>query len=246
MNKFNEPKIYYCSFCDKQCHNLNSLKNHEIRCKQNPNKIHLTGHQWKAGERKNFKSPTKGKIVINNGIKHKYIFKEELNKYIELGWIKGMTNEAREKLKINNKGVASSHEKEILRRQKISNALKGNTNWKFNKRHGNSKQGWYKGIHCDSTWELAFLCYYIEHNLYIERCTIVRNYIYNDEKHLYFPDFITDEGIIEVKGRMDKKAIAKHEQNKDIIIYNSKKMKPILEYIINKYGNDFYKKLFEK
>lgn len=38
-SKFNEPKICYCSFCNKQCHNLNSLKNHEVRCCKNPNRI---------------------------------------------------------------------------------------------------------------------------------------------------------------------------------------------------------------
>ena len=55
-----------------------------------------------------------------------------------------------------------------FQRQKISNSMKGNKNWMFNKHHGNAKQGWYHGIHCDSTWELAFLVYYTEHNLYIE------------------------------------------------------------------------------
>lgn len=36
--KFNEFKILYCKFCNKECHSLNSLKQHEIRCSQNPNR----------------------------------------------------------------------------------------------------------------------------------------------------------------------------------------------------------------
>jgi len=65
---------------------------------------------------------------------------------------------------------------------------------------GRGKQGWYKGIHCDSSWELAFLVYYKDHNLNIERCKEKRSYIWNNEVHSYYPDFITDGGIIEIKG----------------------------------------------
>lgn len=89
--------------------------------------------------------------------------------------------------------------------------MKGNENWKFNKHRGICKHGWYKGIYCDSSWELAFLVYHLEHNLNIKRCTERRKYIFNNEIHIYTPDFITDEGIIEIKGRIDKKAIEKHK-----------------------------------
>jgi len=87
--------------------------------------------------------------------------------------------------------------------------MKGNTNWMFNKRRGNSKQGWYKGIHCDSTWELAFLVYYLEHNLNIKKCTKVLDFYWEGSLHKYYPDFETDEGIIEIKGRKTKKSLAK-------------------------------------
>ena len=33
-----ENKIYICKFCGKECKNLNSLRNHERLCKQNPDK----------------------------------------------------------------------------------------------------------------------------------------------------------------------------------------------------------------
>ena len=37
-NSFNEYNVYndnlYCHYCSKQCKNLNSLKQHEIRCKK--------------------------------------------------------------------------------------------------------------------------------------------------------------------------------------------------------------------
>ena len=31
----------YCKFCEKGCKNKNSLAQHQIRCKENPNKIEV-------------------------------------------------------------------------------------------------------------------------------------------------------------------------------------------------------------
>lgn len=39
--KFNDIQILYCQYCGKECKSLNSLKQHECRCKQNPNRINL-------------------------------------------------------------------------------------------------------------------------------------------------------------------------------------------------------------
>ena len=40
--------------------------------------------------------------------------------------------------------------------------------------HGN-----YKGLHYDSSWELAFIIYCLEHNIKIERCNEIRYYEIN-------------------------------------------------------------------
>lgn len=37
-SKFNQPNIQYCQYCGKECKNINSLKQHECRCKENPNR----------------------------------------------------------------------------------------------------------------------------------------------------------------------------------------------------------------
>lgn len=232
-----------CKYCGKECKNLNSLKQHEIRCKLNPNRIKVVNNTKNTG----FKSGIKKWVYRNEEVKLVNI--EEIDKYKALGWNLGYSDSFKSKISKGligkSVGKCLEPEKEKERIQKISNSMKGNKNWKFNKKHGNSKQGWYKGIHCDSTWELAFLVYHIDHNLKIEKCKEQRTYIYNESVHLYFPDFVTEEGIIEVKGRLDKKAIEKQKQNPDIIIYDKFKMKKYLEYVINKYGKDFYTKLYE-
>lgn len=36
--------MYICQYCGKECKNLNSLRQHEVRCKENPNRLNLEGH----------------------------------------------------------------------------------------------------------------------------------------------------------------------------------------------------------
>ena len=162
-------------------------------------------------------STSKGYKWLTNGINTIYVKENEINKYLNLGYSFGMDIKYREKISKSLKGIPSGKckdpQKELERKQKIFNSMKGNTNWKFNKHHGNSKQGWYKGIHCDSTWELAYLVYHIENNLYIERCKQYFDFIWENGHHKYIPDFITNEGIIEIKGRKSKKSLEK-EKNK--------------------------------
>ena len=106
---------------------------------------------------------------------------------------------------------------------------------------GRGKQGWYKGIHCDSSWELAFLVYYMDHNLYIERCKEKRQYVWNNKQHTYYPDFITDDGIIEIKGYSTDQWKSKEEQNPDVKVLYKNEIKPYLDYVTNTYGTDFIK-----
>lgn len=93
------------------------------------------------------------------------------------------------------------------------------------KRHGSGrgKKGWYKGIFCDSSWELAFVIYYLDYNMHIERCTENRKYIWKGEEHIYIPDFITDDGIVEIKGYNTDQWQAKTLQNPDVRVLYKKR-----------------------
>lgn len=101
---------------------------------------------------------------------------------------------------------------------------------------GYSKSGWYKGIRCDSTWELAFLIYHLDNNLYIERCNEQRKYIWKGKEHIYYPDFVTDKGIIEIKGYKTKQSEEKRKQNPDIINIFKEDIQFYLGYVHNKYN----------
>ena len=123
--------------------------------------------------------------------------------------------------------------------------MKQNNCGGYRKGSGRGYEGWYKGIFCDSSWELAFLVYYLEHNLYIERCREKRKYIFENKEHIYIPDFITNEGIIEIKGYTTEQSEAKRLQNPDIKYLYQKDIQYCLDYTINKYGKKYWEKLYE-
>lgn len=103
---------------------------------------------------------------------------------------------------------------------------------------GRGKSGWYKGIYCSSTWELAYVIYCIDHNIPIERCKEKRSYTYKGKVHNYYPDFVTPEGIIEIKGYITEQWTEKKKQNPDVKTLYKDDMKPYLQYVHDNYTND--------
>ncbi len=118
---------------------------------------------------------------------------------------------------------------------------------KHNTKH--YKYGTYKGVKCDSSWELAFVMYHIDHNIAFTRNTLLSfTYDYEEKTHRYFPDFIVGNVIIEIKGQDSDEARCKAASVPDsvaykLLLYND--MKPYIKYAEKTYGKDFYK-LYDK
>lgn len=107
---------------------------------------------------------------------------------------------------------------------------------------GTAKYGTYKGIHCDSSWELAFVIYCLEHNTTIDRNTDGFPYIYDNETHLYFPDFIINNEYIEVKNYNTDVVQAKINQfpkDKVLKVLFKPDMKKYIKYCVDKYGKHY-------
>ena len=102
--------------------------------------------------------------------------------------------------------------------------------------------GYYKGIHCDSSWELAYVVYCIDHNIPIRRCKDRIHYEVNGILKYYTPDFVINESeIIEIKGFKDKNWSYKKEKCKElnITIIDEHQINKYLDYVQNTYGKDF-------
>lgn len=115
-----------------------------------------------------------------------------------------------------------------------------------NTTHKNYKRGYYKGIWCDSSWELAFVVYHLDNNIKIERNYNYKEYTFNNNIYKFYPDFIVDGKLYEIKGFITPKNKAKIEQINDVKFIFRNDIKFYLNYAIEKYGSNFCDILYEK
>lgn len=124
------------------------------------------------------------------------------------GGVKGskLSEEHKQKIKqaLIGKSIGKCKDplKEQERRRKISETakLRGTIGGR-RQGSGRGKQGWYKGIWCDSSWELAWVIFNLEHNISFTRYSGFFEYEFEGKKHKYYPDFLmTDGTIVEIKG----------------------------------------------
>jgi hypothetical protein len=154
-------------------------------------------------------------------------------------------------LKNVSKGVASTPEKEELRKQKISESAKKNKlSGGLRVGSGRGKKGRYKGHWCDSSWEMAWVIYNLDHNISFERNYTGFNYQYKGQERKYYPDFLIGETYYEIKGRRSFEGLDEENKekicqfNKNLVVLYMKDIKPYLDYVIEKYGKD-YVRLYE-
>ena len=121
----------------------------------------------------------------------------------------------------------------------------------------------YDGIKFDSSWELIFYIYQVDHNNKIIRNDKKLEYEYNGKKHFYFPDFNVNGKLYEIKGdhfwkedgtmqnpfdhSMDGLFEAKHQcgLKNNVTFIRKIEIIEMENYIIEKYTND-YLKLFKE
>lgn len=161
-------------------------------------------------------------------------------------------NESIIKISLNKKGKRKQRfcefcEKEIDLSDK-KNSIRYHSECRWNKRgheprKGSSrgKCGWYEGYWCDSSWELAYVIYNLEHNIRFKRNKKGFNYFYKNKWRKYYPDFvIADKLYVEIKSYIEETTLAKKQHFKgNLIIITKGKIEKYLNYCINKYGKNF-------
>jgi hypothetical protein len=113
----------------------------------------------------------------------------------------------------------------------------------YREKGGRGKQGWYKNYYCNSSWELAWVIYQLEHNTNFKRNKEGFKYQFEGKEYKFYPDFIIDDNqYVEIKGYMGKKNEAKiNSFPHKLIVIDRKKIKPYINYVIKKYGKDYIK-----
>ena len=133
-------------------------------------------------------------------------------------------------------------------KQKISQTMKNNPN-AGGLRHGSGKgkKGWYNGFFCDSTYELVYVIYNLDHNIRFKRSKLKYQYEYNNEIHNYYPDFELEDGsLVEVKGYYNKQVEAKINSVNDrkITLLMQEDLQYAFEYVKENYTYDKLEDLY--
>lgn len=104
------------------------------------------------------------------------------------------------------------------------------------------KKGWKYNIFCDSRLELAFVIYHIENGDKLERNLKGYDYIYNNKKHRYYPDFRLNGKLVEIKGYYDKiNDIKLKSVDEEIKILYPEDLQYCKDYIKEKYNITYNK-----
>ena len=175
-----------------------------------------------------------------------------IGRNVNYAWARGLTKETDERIKNFSETI-----RKLYKDGKIKPSMLGRCHTEKTKKlisdarkkrgsihgTGRGKHGWYKGYWCDSSWELAWVIYNLEHDIKFERNTEGFEYEWNGGKHKYYPDFIVEDGsYMEIKGYTTEQTKIKIASFKSrLVVLNKKEMKPYIDYAENKYGKDFIK-----
>ena len=160
-------------------------------------------------------------------------------------WYKNYTDKISKSIKYSYERGDRKPTDEESRRLKIQKRMK-EVGGGYREKSGRGKKGRYMGYWCDSSWELAWVIYNLDHGLSFERNKDTFDYIYEGQNLKYLPDFKVGEKYIEIKGYVTNQFLAKVEYFQgDLLVIDKHGIKPYLNYAVNKYGKDFIK-LYDK
>lgn len=185
--------ILKCKYCNKECKNKNSLVQHEIRCKENPNKID-TSKSW------------------NNG--HRPAWNKGLTKETSESLQKASKTYKENKALGLHKKISNPMSNPDSRKKLSETCLRKSKEGTWHTSLAKSMHINYKGEDLHGNWELKYAQYLDENNIKWERCKDRFPYTYKDKLHYYTPDFYLPEynKYIEIKGYATGKDYAKWKQ----------------------------------
>lgn len=185
--------IYMCKFCSKECKNKNSQAQHEIRCKENSDRIlsHFATDY------------NRNRDPINHYIKAK-----------NLGLPKPeISEETRKKISYHNRNRSKELTQSIGK--KSSKTIKEKVkNGEWHTSLAKNMHYNYQGNDFHGTWELRLAMYMDDNKIKWFRCEDNFEYFYDGSIRQYTPDFYLYEHdlYIEVKGYATEKDIEKWKQ----------------------------------
>lgn len=238
---------FVCNVCGKVCKTESGLLNHM--------RTHTANRRTYKIEK--VQCEVCGKMISKNNL-HSHMDKH--NGIVRDTWNKGLTKDNDIRLAQMSETLKHLYKSETIiskqknkprteeEKQKISQTMKNNPN-AGGLRHGSGKgkKGWYNGFFCDSTYELVYVIYNLDHNIRFKRSKLKYQYEYNNEIHNYYPDFELEDGsLVEVKGYYNKQVEAKINSVNDrkITLLMQEDLQYAFEYVKENYTYDKLEDLY--
>lgn len=249
--KVQPRKEYTCNVCHKTFLGVDLYKEHKSICtfkhiaKVDGWTCSICGSNFRTKE-----LLREHKAIHRNANQKKLIYEQCSCKFCQRAFNNKCARTLHERFCYKNpnkeiKHLSEEHKKKIGETSKARHA----GGYKIGKFGGTGKKGYYKGLYCMSTWELAWVVYQLEHGQNVEQCTDSFEYEMDGNKHRYTPDFIINGVYYEIKGwhRPDTDfKVNQFPKDKTLVLIEGKKQNKVyLDYAKNKYGNNFYEFLYE-
>jgi len=209
-----------CEYCKRECKNLNSLTQHKIRCKENPDRILVKSNFIEYN--KKIKNGELGIKISNQFSKAKLL---GLEPHI-------MSKETRKKISESNKGKKRSEETKKKLSESMARAVKENPDsYSVNNVCGRTKltetlDSLGNLTKVNGGWEFLVSEYLSSRNIrWTNKIAEEFIYFWEGKERRYYPDFyLIDYGIyLEVKGYERERDLLKWETIKDRLIVIKKK-----------------------
>jgi len=212
--------MYTCSFCQKEFKNKGGQGAHVPYCRSNPDR--------KQRPKSPNAHPKKGNIPWNKGLtKETSTSLDKASKTLKDGYTSGRLVPNRTPHSESTKKTLSDYAK----KRKLGGYIRGS---------GRGHKGWFKGYFCDSSWELAFVIYNIDHKISFERNTKFFHYTFEGSCRRFLPDFVVNGRYVEIKGYVSEQFKAKLKDFPDEIdVLTKQEMSHIIDYVVGKYGRNF-------
>ena len=218
VNLTQQGEELYCKYCGKQCKNKNSKAQHEIRCKNNPDRLDPRTY-IKPGHSKGHKGS------------NQYIKARELGlEFPE------MSEETRRK--IGNGWRGKHHTEE--QKKRLSESMKTAVercpeSYSSSNVNGRVKHYEYRGSKMDGSWELEVVKFLDSKNIQWIKPGKGIPYQWEGKTHLYFPDFYLPEynRYIEVKGYRRDRDLCKWKSVPNLIVLMRKDIEEIKQNKFN-------------
>lgn len=257
-----EEKTFICKYCGKEFDKKEKLGGHIIWCKKNPNRSGVSNFKnvnsnfnkkrddlfckYCGKQCKSLNSLSNHELrckcnpdkIINRGGRGGFEkYNEQIKSNTKQVWNKGLTKEDHPSIKKQGETYSKRIKEGIVK--SAGGYREGSVKYHY-------KYGRYKGIYCDSSWELAFLVYCLDNNINIKRNTKKFEYTVNDENHYFIPDFILNKTeYVEIKGLQDKNWKIKKDTFKNVTFLFKKEIQKYLSYAKQKYGRFFWEVLYD-